>query len=120
MDRARLAELVRTERTVEHGRDSYRLVVARPEFIAEVQHELAKHPDDPAVGGVKAMVRAVQRCLLLDGEEAPSLTEPEAASVVALTGGLTSAVGRAAMEMCGVSLPGAGAEDEDPDELPTS
>ena len=132
MDRARLAELIRPEREVEHDGQRYRLVLAGPKTVAAVQHAIAPDADRPEgkrarkrpeVSGpemterfVRAMNLAVQGCLQFDDGEA--VTDREAASVVIHTGGLGSEVGRTALELCGVRL---NVEDaEDPDELPSS
>ena len=119
MDRARLAALVRKERVVEHDGESYRLVLPSEPDVVEVQGVFVARRDDPAGGYVAATCRAVRACLVLDGEETPSLTEDEASAVVVVTGAFSSPVGRAALELCGVRLSAADAPEE-PDELPTS
>ena len=120
MDRARLTELLARERTVEHEGETYRLVLPSAEGVSTVHRSLAGDGAEPGVAMTQAMLRAIQRTLLLDGEDVPSLTEDEAGGVLVATGGYMSPVGRATLELCGVRLRVDKEDSETPDEVPSS
>ena len=120
MDRARLTELLARDRTVEHEGETYRLVLPAAQGMNDIHRSLAGRGAEPGDAMTQAMLRVIQRTLLLDGEDGPSLTEDEAGGVLVATGGYMSPVGRAALEMCGVRLRVDKEDSETPDEVPSS